>query len=261
MMSVRAARVFPLAFLLAAALPQCRSVVEEPTPVPSDQPHCGPYAHRTTTLKAQGGRVDWSRTNGLIAYDRPGDDGYYDVYTMAADGSRETCLTCGKGALGPQKNNGNPAWHPSGNYIVFQSEVADSQATPFASYPGRGINNVLWVTDPAGQQFTQLTASTSRTPRAVSSIPTSRPTAAASPGASCYESAARSRACSRGCVEARRRRLRGRGRPAHAAEHPQFEPGGPAFTREPRLSPDGTHSSSAATAQPGLSSRSTTTSS
>jgi hypothetical protein len=153
-MRSRAARTV-FALLLAAALPVCRSVVEEPSP--SAEPHCGTYGHRATTLKAQGGRVDWSRTNGLIAYDRAGDDGYFDIYVMAADGSRDTCLTCGKPSLVPQKNNGNPAWHPSGNYIVFQSEVANSRASQFASYPGRGINNVLWVTDPTGQQYTQLT--------------------------------------------------------------------------------------------------------
>jgi Tol biopolymer transport system component len=101
--------------------------------------------------------VDWSRSNGLIAYDRTGTNGvYFDVWLMASDGTGDRCLTCGKAGV-PQKNNGNPAWHPSGNYIVFQSEVADSRVTPFQSNPGRGINNVLWVTDPAGQSFTQLT--------------------------------------------------------------------------------------------------------
>jgi Tol biopolymer transport system component len=148
--------------LLVLALPVCRQLREgptaTPTPTSSIPPGCGPYAHRITTLKPQGGRVDWSRSNGLITYDRLGGDGiYFDVYTMALDGSRDTCLTCGKIGLVPQRNNGNPAWHPSGNYIVFQSEVADSRVTPFQSNPGRGINNVLWVTDPAGQTFTQLT--------------------------------------------------------------------------------------------------------
>jgi Tol biopolymer transport system component len=151
-----------IAVLLALALPVCRKVREEPSPTPaptpSFPPSCGPYPHRITTLKAQGGRVDWSRSNGLIAYDRLGEDGiYFDVYTMALDGSRDTCLTCGKIGLVPQRNNGNPAWHPSGNYIVFQSEVINSRVTPFQSNPGRGINNVLWVTDPSGQGFTQLT--------------------------------------------------------------------------------------------------------
>ncbi len=143
--------------VLAAALPGCGRLGEEPSPSPSGAPHCGNYAHRVSTLKSPGGRVDWSRANGLIAYDRSGANGpYFDVYVMAADGTGETCLTCGRRGV-PQKNNGNPAWHPSGNYIVFQSEVPESRAIPFSSNPGRGVNNVLWVTDPSGRNFTQLT--------------------------------------------------------------------------------------------------------
>ena len=144
--------------LLAASLPACGRLREpSSSPLPSSQPHCGPYAHRISTLRAQGGRVDWSRSNGLIAYDRTGTNGvYFDVWLMASDGTGDRCLTCGKAGV-PQKNNGNPAWHPSGNYIVFQSEVAASRASPFSSNPGRGANNVLYVTDPTGRDFTQLT--------------------------------------------------------------------------------------------------------
>ena len=128
------------------------------SPASGEEPYCGSYPHRVSMVKVKGGRVDWSTANGLIAYDRPGPDGiYYDVYVMSLDGTVDRCLTCGKKALVPQRNNGNPAWHPSGNYIVFQSEVADSTATPYASNPGRGINNVLWVTDPSGREFYRLT--------------------------------------------------------------------------------------------------------
>lgn len=154
-MSARPARW--AALLLVVALPGCGRLRPEPSPSPSSGAHCGNYAHRISTLKSPGGRVDWSRANGLIAYDRSGANGpYFDVYVMAADGSGETCLTCGRRGV-PQKNNGNPAWHPSGNYIVFQSEVADSRTIPFSSNPGRGVNNVLWVTDPTGRDFTRLT--------------------------------------------------------------------------------------------------------
>src|SRR6185369_14350311 len=128
-MTARAARL--AALVLAAALPACGRLREEPSPspIPSSGPHCGNYGHRITTLKSQGGRVDWSRSTGLIAYDRPGANGpYFDVYVMAADGTGENCLTCGRAGV-PQRNNGNPAWHPSGNYIAFQSEVASSNAS------------------------------------------------------------------------------------------------------------------------------------
>jgi Tol biopolymer transport system component len=142
-----AAAVFLAAILCAYA-----------SPAPCAEAYCGNYPHRVSMLKVKGGRVDWSKANGLIAYDRPGANGvYYDLHVMSADGTVDRCLTCGKNGFLPQKNNGNPTWHPSGDYIVFQSEVADSAAAPFASNPGRGINNVLWVTDASGREFHQLT--------------------------------------------------------------------------------------------------------
>jgi Tol biopolymer transport system component len=143
------------ALLLAAALPACGRLRNDDNGTSPDDQHCGPYAHRVSTLKAQGGRVDWSQANGRIAYDRAGSDGFFDVWVMNADGSGDTCLTCDRAEL-PQRNNGNPAWHPSGNLIVFQSEVASSR-NAFGGNPGRGVNNVLWVTDPAGRTFYQLT--------------------------------------------------------------------------------------------------------
>jgi Tol biopolymer transport system component len=144
----------PRAFLLllTLALPACNR--DDPTG-PGDGGGCGTYPHRVTTLKPQAGRVDWSPSNGRIAFDRAGSDEFFDVWVMAADGSGEVCLTCERAAL-PQRHNGNPAWHPSGNFIVFQSEVASSR-NAFTGNPGRGVNNVLWATDPAGRSFYQLT--------------------------------------------------------------------------------------------------------
>jgi Tol biopolymer transport system component len=146
-----------LVLVLAALLPACglRDRDDGTNPSPSDEPHCGPHPHRVTTLKPQGGRVDWSAPNGRIAYDRAGADGFFDVWVMNADGGGDTCLTCDRGGL-PQRHNGNPVWHPSGNWIVFQSEVASSR-NAFAGNPGRGVNNVLWITDPTGRSFFPLT--------------------------------------------------------------------------------------------------------
>jgi Tol biopolymer transport system component len=142
-----------VAAALAVALPACGRLRD---PTGETPPGCGSHPHRVSTVKTAGGRVDWSRSNGLVAYDALGDDGFFDIYTMAADGSRSTCVTCGRSGL-PQRQNGNPAWHPSGSWIVFQSEVADSRASQFATNPGRGVNNVLWVGDPAGTAFYPLT--------------------------------------------------------------------------------------------------------
>lgn len=111
-----------------------------------------------TILQEKGGRVSWSHTLNLIAFDGAGDDGYFDIYRVNPDGSELKCLTCGDGPY----HNGNPAWHPSG-YIVFQAQDPDldlsrygNQGTYFAS-PGIGVNNNLWVMDADGSKFWQLT--------------------------------------------------------------------------------------------------------
>lgn len=100
-----------------------------------------------TVLTEDGGRVDWSHALDLIAFDRIGDDGYADVWVMAPDGSGQDCLTCGLAGL-PQKHNGQPAWHPSGEYLVFQSQRGDSgdgDGAKYAGHPGRGVKNDLWA--------------------------------------------------------------------------------------------------------------------
>lgn len=110
-----------------------------------------------------GGRVDWSHSNGLIAFDRLGGDGYYDVWVMNPDGSNQVCLTCDN-ALVPQHHNGNPAWHPTGKWIVFQSVNPDliprmlpDRTAKMLTQPGSGWLNDLWVIDPNGKHFYQLT--------------------------------------------------------------------------------------------------------
>ena len=129
---------------------------------------CGTYPTTITTLKERGGRVDWSRAHGLIAYDDDQNaDGYFDVRVMSRDGSVDYCLTCWDPAQAPaglKKNKGQPAWHPAGYYLVFQAEFDESTAGPKASNPGRGVNNVLWLTDRNGTQFHQLTLPSVTTP-------------------------------------------------------------------------------------------------
>lgn len=106
-------------------------------------------------LVSDGGRVDWSNQN-RIAFDRKGRDGYYQVWVIGPDGRGELCLTCGKPDA-PQKHKGNPAWHPSGRYIVFQAEK--DRALPFLNNlaaPGRGVANDLWLMDASGNRYWKL---------------------------------------------------------------------------------------------------------
>ncbi len=112
------------------------------------------------TLQDPGGRVSWSHSENLIAFDKVGRDGFFDVYVMQTDGSQSQCLTCDKKV--PQLNNGNPVWHPSGTYIVFQAQDPNLQlpSIPLANFfttPGIGVNNNLWVMTADGSQCWKLT--------------------------------------------------------------------------------------------------------
>ena len=114
-----------------------------------------------TILQESGGRVSWLHHQGLIAFDKMGDDYYSDVYVMGLDGSGVECLTCSRNV--PQLHNGNPEWHPSGEYIVFQAQDPDLKGLPegplrsYVASPGVGINNNMWVMTADGSKFWQLT--------------------------------------------------------------------------------------------------------
>ena len=117
---------------------------------------------QTSWLVEDGGRVDWSRSVNLLAFDRPGPDGYYDVWVMNPDGDNQECLSCDQPIVS-QGHCGNPGWHPSGKWIVFQA--ANSALAPAfldrlvraKSSPGAGWLNNLWVTDAGGTSYYQLT--------------------------------------------------------------------------------------------------------
>jgi len=111
-----------------------------------------------TPIVAFGKSLDWSHTTNMIALGKMGEDFYYDVYIMNPDGSDLTCLT--DSADCPQKHNGNPVWHPSGDYIVFTAENEDVQGAAYdqVAIPGRGVNCNLWAVNTTGSKAWQLTA-------------------------------------------------------------------------------------------------------
>ncbi len=112
---------------------------------------------RIKTIKEYGKSLDWSHGQNLIASARIGKDGYYDIFVMKPDGSNERSLTHAKPGI-PQKHNGNPAWHPSGEYIVFTSEKQNNPAKYRRwAIPGTGFNCDLWLMTKAGENFYQLT--------------------------------------------------------------------------------------------------------
>ena len=116
---------------------------------------------RVKILQEQGGRVSWLGRKNLIAFDAGGQEGRSDVYSAGLDGSAKRCLTCGKTGV-PQLQNGNPEWHPSGDFIVFQAQDPDLKLPPgplgnFLASPGIGINNNVWLMKADGSQFRQVT--------------------------------------------------------------------------------------------------------
>lgn len=110
-------------------------------------------------IRQNGGRLDWSPSgNNLIAFERIDPDGDDNVYTMTPGGTIVSSLTAGNPRI-TQGNNGNPAWYPSGQYIVFQSEAPTHYGGSHQPYaqPGSGVYNNLWLTTPTGSRFWPLT--------------------------------------------------------------------------------------------------------
>lgn len=120
-------------------------------------------------IETEGGRVDWG-PGDLLAYssiqnlDPAGGEGLAsEIWTMRADGSRKRCLT-GLAQEIPHLSNDQPAWHPSGDLLLFQSAdpnlrhpgISDDDYAHFVQ-GGFGYNNNLWVMDADGQGYWQLT--------------------------------------------------------------------------------------------------------
>jgi Tol biopolymer transport system component len=102
------------------------------------------------------GRVDWLHNDKeLIAFDRKGEDGYYDIYITDKSASFERCLTCKNLDL-PQKHQGQPAFYPSGEWIVFQAEKKSHKGSSTTANPGIGVFNDLWVISQDGTKVKKL---------------------------------------------------------------------------------------------------------
>jgi Tol biopolymer transport system component len=133
-------------------------VTPSPTPEPAPTGSTYTVASITTINEPYVKSMDWSHTKNLIAFGKLDlQDRYYDVYVMEPDGTNEKCLTCGKPGV-PQKHNGNPAWHPSGDYIVFTAENPDNPVEHDRyAVPGSGFHCALWLMTSDGKDFYQLT--------------------------------------------------------------------------------------------------------
>lgn len=106
------------------------------------------------TLTAQGGRLDWAASNNLIAFDRMTGADTSEVYVIRPDGSAERCLTCNIPEL-PKGIRGQPAWHPSGEFLVIQVQGKFYQGSRF-EFVSWGIHNDLWLVAANGRWAQRL---------------------------------------------------------------------------------------------------------
>ena len=116
------------------------------------------------------GRAAWSPKGDLIAFDKTGDDGYSDLFLIRPDGTLEDCLTCHRLEF-RKRHVGDPAWHPSGRYLVFQVSKPferGGKPFPFLGVPGRNLGNDLWAINLEQRKYWQLTNTTERGGRVLS---------------------------------------------------------------------------------------------
>lgn len=95
------------------------------------------------TLTAHGGRVDWCASTNLIAFDRMTGTNTSEVYVIRPDGSGERCVTCNIPHL-PKGIRGQPAWHPSGEFMVIQVQGKFYKGSRF-EFVSWGVHNDLWL--------------------------------------------------------------------------------------------------------------------
>ena len=109
-------------------------------------------------LKEDAGRMDWSQQGDWIAFDRAEPD-FYQIYIMQPDGGGEKCLTCEQWDF-RKTNSFSPAWHPSGDYLVFQvqenAKHLDLDILRLTT-PHRGLHSELWLISDRGRDPFQLT--------------------------------------------------------------------------------------------------------
>ena len=79
-------------------------------------------------------------------------DGHWNIWVMNVDGSDPTQLTSNNA------DNVTPAWHPSGQWILFASNKGTASANLRDSNSVIKLHNFdVWMTDLRGKHATQLT--------------------------------------------------------------------------------------------------------
>ncbi|MEM9290283.1 MAG: hypothetical protein AAGD01_01220 [Acidobacteriota bacterium] len=148
----------------AAAAERAASRDVELPPLPVPKPRLGelplrPRVAEERLIIPDAGRVAWSVQGDFIAFDRRGEDGYYDIYLSTPEGGQERCLTC---PLLETRNAHamDPRWHPSGRWVVFRVQPrarALKMGAAEITSPAGGLHTELWVISTEGRSFYRLT--------------------------------------------------------------------------------------------------------
>ena len=104
-------------------------------------------------------RPAWSAQGDLIAFDRAGVDGLYDLWIRNLDTGGQRCLTCEMFAF--RKTHVLSAdWHPSGDYLValVQQNARKLELGPLDLLTAdRALHTDLWLIRADGKDHYQLT--------------------------------------------------------------------------------------------------------
>ncbi len=118
---------------------------------------------RITPFAQSTGHARWSPKGDWIAFDRPGENGYTQLYVARADLAEgiaeERCLTCHMHDL-RKLHVGNPTWHPSGDYLAVQvSRPVRPGGEPlrFREVPGGNLGSDLYLVHFDGREYWNLT--------------------------------------------------------------------------------------------------------
>ena len=133
------------------------------TNAPAQEPGPGPKTGERLVSQIEfvfrgAARPAWSQQGDWVAYDRRGSDGYSDLYIARPDNAFDRCLTCDLNQFNRQ-HAGNATWHPSGRFLVFQTETPfkeGGEPYPFLAIPGRNRGSGIWVISPEGKDLFQL---------------------------------------------------------------------------------------------------------
>ncbi|MEE9609355.1 MAG: hypothetical protein V3U03_16565, partial [Myxococcota bacterium] len=140
--------------ILAAGSAACGCAPGSGPPIPSGTAAVPEVVSSRDLGVRRGGRLDWCHASNLIAFDAVTPKRTTEVYTIRPDGSDVRCVTCRFKNM-PKAVRGNPAWHPSCEFMVIQVSGKHHTKTRF-EFLSFGIHNDLWIVDADGSRAQRI---------------------------------------------------------------------------------------------------------